>query len=46
MKVFLPHNPVLDKLLKSTHLHDTEEEDILEMDLPAELGTYREGFQT
>ena len=39
MKVFLPHNPALDKLLKSTHLYDTEEEDILEMDLPEELGT-------
>ncbi len=39
MKVFLPHNPVLEKLLKSTHLYDTEEEDILEMDLPEELGT-------
>ena len=39
MKVFLPHNPVLEKLLKSTHLYNTEEEDILEMDLPEELGT-------
>ncbi len=39
MKVCLPHNPVLDKLLKSTHLYNTEEEDILEMDLPEELGT-------
>jgi CBS domain-containing protein len=39
MKVFLPHNPVLEKLLKSTHLYDTEEEDILEMDLPEDLGT-------
>ncbi len=39
MKVCLPHNPVLEKLLKSTHLYDTEEEDILEMDLPEELGT-------
>lgn len=38
MKIFLPHNPVLGKLLKSTHLYDTEEEDILEMDLPEELG--------
>ncbi len=39
MKVCLPHNPVLGNLLKSTHLYDTEEEDILEIDLPAELGT-------
>jgi CBS domain-containing protein len=39
MKVCLPHNPVLGNLLKSTHLYDTEEEDILEMDLPEELGT-------
>ena len=39
MKVCLPHNPVLENLLKSTHLYDTEEEDILEMDLPEELGT-------
>jgi CBS domain-containing protein len=38
MKVFLPHNPVLETLLKSTHLYDAEEEDILEMDLPEELG--------
>ena len=34
-----PHNPVMENLLKSTHLYDTEEEDILEMDLPEELGT-------
>ena len=39
MKVCLPHNPVLGNLLKSTHLYDTEEEDILEMDLPEGLGT-------
>ncbi len=39
MKVCLPHNTLLDKLLKSTHLYNTEEEDILEMDLPEELGT-------
>ncbi len=39
MKVCLPHNPVLEKLLRSTHLYNTEEDDILEMDLPAELGT-------
>ena len=45
MKVCLPHNPVLENLLKSTHLYDTEEEDILEMDLPEEMGNYREGFR-
>ncbi|MHC4183234.1 MAG: CBS domain-containing protein [Planctomycetota bacterium] len=39
MKVFLPHNPVLEKLLKSTHLYNVEEEDILEADLPEDLGT-------
>ena len=39
MKVFLPHNPVLEKLLKSTHLYNIEEEDILKMDLPEEMGT-------
>ena len=25
MKVFLPYNPLLEKLLKSTHLHSVEE---------------------
>ena len=39
MKVFLLHNPLLEKLLKSTHLHNVEEEDILEADLPEDLGT-------
>ncbi len=39
MKVCLPHNPVLEELLKSTHLYNAEEEDILEMDRPEELGT-------
>jgi CBS-domain-containing membrane protein len=39
MKVFLPHNPVLDKLLRSTHLCNLDEEDILEVDLPKDLGT-------
>lgn len=38
MKIFLPHNPLLEKLLKSTHLHNVEEEDILEADLPKDLG--------
>ncbi len=39
MKVCLPHNPVLEKLLKSTHLYNTEEGDILEIDLSEEPGT-------
>ena len=39
MKVFLPHNPVLDKLLKSTHLCNLEEDDILETELPKDIGT-------
>ncbi|MCR4289889.1 MAG: CBS domain-containing protein, partial [Candidatus Scalindua sp.] len=39
MKVFLPHNPVLDKLLRSTHLYNLDEENILEVDLPKDLGT-------
>ncbi len=39
MKVYLPHNPVLENLLKSTHLYNAEEEDILETDLPEDLGT-------
>ena len=39
MKVFLPHNPLLEKLLKSTHLHNVEEEDISgDADLPEESG--------
>jgi CBS domain-containing protein len=39
MKVCLPHNPVLEELIKSTHLYNAEEEDILEMDRPEDLGT-------
>ena len=39
MKVFLPHNPVLDKLLKSINLCNLEEDDIPEIDLPEDLGT-------
>jgi CBS domain-containing protein len=39
MKVFLPHNPALDKLLKTTHLCNMEEDNILEMDLQKDLGT-------
>lgn len=37
MEVFLPHNPLLEKLLKSTHLHIVEEEDILEAVLSVSL---------
>jgi len=39
MKVFLPHNPVLEKLLKSTHLYCREEEDIMKTELPKDIGT-------
>lgn len=39
MKVFVPHNPALEKLLKSTHFYPLEEEDILETDLPQNLVT-------
>lgn len=39
MKVCLPHNPVLEKLLESTHLYNAEEDDLLEIDLPEDLGT-------
>ncbi len=39
MKVCLPHNPVLDKLLRSTHLCNLDEEDILEAELPKDIGT-------
>ena len=46
MKVCLPHNPVLEKLLKSTHLYNTEEEDISrDADLPEDIGTYSEGVR-
>jgi CBS domain-containing protein len=38
MKIFVPHSPSLEKLLKSTHFYNVEEEDILEADLPPELG--------
>lgn len=38
MKIFIPHNPALEKLLKSTHFYRFEEEDILEADLPEDLG--------
>ena len=38
MKIFIPHNPALEKLLKSTHLYGMEEEDILEMELPEDIG--------
>jgi len=39
MKVFLPHSPALDKLLKTTHLCNLGEEDILEAELPKDIGT-------
>lgn len=39
MKVFTPHNPALEKLLKSTHLYNIGETDILETELPEDIGT-------
>lgn len=39
MKVFVPHNPALEKLLKSTHLYSIGETDILEAELPEDIGT-------
>ncbi len=39
MKVFTPHNPALEKLLKSTHLYNINEADIQEIDLPDDIGT-------
>jgi CBS domain-containing protein len=38
MKIFVPHNPALEKLLKSTHLYGMEEGDILETELPEGIG--------
>ena len=42
MKVCLPHNPVLERLLKSTHLYDTDEEYIRDGSSGG-TGNYREG---
>lgn len=39
MKIFTPHNPSLEKLLKSTHLYDVKEDDMLEFDFTAEQAT-------
>ncbi|MBE9528251.1 MAG: CBS domain-containing protein [Proteobacteria bacterium] len=39
MKVFTPHNPALEKLLKSTHMYNIGETDILETELPEDIGT-------
>jgi CBS domain-containing protein len=39
MKVFLPLNPSLEQLLKSIHLHNIEEEDILKAEFPVDMGT-------
>lgn len=39
MKIFVPHDPALEKLLKSIHFYNNiEEEDILEAELPEALG--------
>ena len=38
MKLFVPHNPALERLLKSSHHYRFEEEDILHTELPAETG--------
>lgn len=39
MKIFVPHNPALEKLLKSTHFYNIVEEDILESELPKDFET-------
>lgn len=39
MKIFSSHNPALEKLLKASHLYNVEEEDILEAEIPENLGT-------
>jgi len=39
MKVFVPHNPALEKLLKTTHFYKMEERDILEVELPKDIGS-------
>ena len=39
MKIFSSHNPALEKLLKSFHLYNVEEEDILDAEIPKNLGT-------
>lgn len=39
MKIFTPHNPSLEKLLKSTHLYNVKEDDLLEFDFTAEQAT-------
>ncbi|MCP5006564.1 MAG: CBS domain-containing protein, partial [Planctomycetes bacterium] len=37
MRIFLPHNPVLDTMLTSTHLLSSEEDDILESEISTKL---------
>ena len=39
MKIFSSHNPALEKLLKTSHLYNVDEEDILEAEIPENLGT-------
>lgn len=38
MKIFSSHDPALEKLLKSSHLYNVEEEDILEAEISENLG--------
>jgi len=38
MKLFISHNPALEKLLKSSHHYRFEEEDILDTELPEGAG--------
>lgn len=38
MKIFVPHPPSLQRLLKSTHFYNIEEEDILASEISADLG--------
>jgi len=37
MKLFVSHNPALERLLKSSHHYRFEEEDILDTELPEEI---------
>lgn len=43
MKLFISHNPALERLLKSSHDYRFEEEDILDMDLDPEMGNIKVG---
>lgn len=43
MKLFISHNPTLERLLKSSHDYRFEEEDILDMELLPEMGDIKVG---